>query len=242
MEKFGYLKDSENPFSLSIGDLMAALLLIFVLLLSSTLLSLQKEFEKKSNVAERYREVKENLYEELDKEFKDDLPKWNAVLDPKELSLRFKEPDVLFELNQTSLKPLFKKIIDDFFPRYIKVLTSPQFISTIEEIRIEGHTDSSGPTRGLDPLKDYFYNMALSQGRTRSVLEYSLNRIENEQIKSWVQKRLTANGLSSSKLIVDPLTGIEDRTASRRVEFKVRTNAEEQIQEILKYAGKSDLK
>ena len=44
-------EEPQNPFALSIGDLMAALLLIFILLLSSTLLRLQDEFENKSLIA-----------------------------------------------------------------------------------------------------------------------------------------------------------------------------------------------
>ena len=215
----------ENPFALSIGDLMAALLLIFVLLLTTTLLMLQEEFEKKSDVAERYTAVKENLYKQLLIEFKDDLKKWNAELDPKELSMRFKEPKVLFEYDKYTLREGFKDIIDNFFPRYIKVLTMPEFKDTIEEIRIEGHTDSDG---------GYFYNMKLSQDRTRSVLEYSLSVLQNDAKKDWVKKLLTANGLSSSKLIYDSNTKTENQGASRRVEFKVRTNAEKQIQEMLK--------
>jgi len=215
----------ENPFALSIGDLMAALLLIFVLLLTTTLLMLQEEFEKKSDVAERYTAVKENLYKQLLIEFKDDLKKWNAELDPKELSMRFKEPKVLFEYDKYTLREGFKDIIDNFFPRYIKVLTMSEFKDAIEEIRIEGHTDSDG---------GYFYNMKLSQDRTRSVLEYSLSVLQNDAKKDWVKKLLTANGLSSSKLIYDNDTKTENREASRRVEFKVRTNAEKQIQEMLK--------
>lgn len=236
-KKFLKTEESENPFALSIGDLMAALLLIFVLLLSSTLLKLQDEFENKSQVAERYTAVKENLYLELDKEFKEDLKKWNAIIDPNELSIRFKEPDVLFGKNESTIKPLFKQILDSFFPRYINVLTSQSFKDNIEEIRIEGHTDSDGPAKNSDPQSAYYFNMALSQDRTRSVLEYTLSKLSGIELRSWVQKRLTANGLSSSKPILDPNSKQEDKPASRRVEFKVRTNAEEQIKEILKYGN-----
>ncbi len=54
--------EDDNQFGLSIGDLMAALLLIFVLLLIGTMLKLQDEFESKSNVAERYKELQIDLY------------------------------------------------------------------------------------------------------------------------------------------------------------------------------------
>src|SRR5690606_35982840 len=218
-------EEPQNPFALSIGDLMAALLLIFILLLSSTLLRLQDEFENKTQIAERYTAIKEDIYNQLMIEFKEDLEKWNAYIDPDELIFRFKEPDILFGINQYKVKPEFETILKEFFPRYINVLSKPEFKENIEEIRIEGHTDNSG---------SYFHNMELSQNRTRSVLTYVLENTLDETIdKNWVQLKLTANGLSYSKPIADNETE-SGRALNRRVEFKIRTNAEKQIDEILK--------
>lgn len=218
-------EEPQNPFALSIGDLMAALLLIFILLLSSTLLRLQDEFENKTQIAERYTAIKEDIYNQLMIEFKEDLEKWNAYIDPDELIFRFKEPDILFGINQYKVKPEFETILKEFFPRYITVLSKPEFKENIEEIRIEGHTDNSG---------SYFHNMELSQNRTRSVLTYVLENTLDETIdKKWVQLNLTANGLSYSKPIADNETE-SGRALNRRVEFRIRTNAEKQIDEILK--------
>lgn len=218
-------EESQNPFALSIGDLMAALLLIFVLLLASTLLRLQDEFENKTQIAERYTAIKEDIYKDLMIEFKDDLEKWNAYIDPDELIFRFKEPDVLFEVNQYRLKPEFETILNEFFPRYVEVLSKPEFQENIEEIRIEGHTDNRGT---------YYHNMELSQHRTRSVLTYVLDSsLDDGQDKEWIQRNLTANGLSYSKPIADNETEL-GRNLNRRVEFRIRTNAEKQIDEILK--------
>lgn len=218
-------EEPQNPFALSIGDLMAALLLIFILLLSSTLLRLQDEFENKTQIAERYTAIKEDIYNQLMIEFKEDLEKWNAYIDPDELIFRFKEPDILFGINQYKVKPEFETILKEFFPRYITVLSKPEFKENIEEIRIEGHTDNSG---------SYFHNMELSQNRTRSVLTYVLENTLDETIdKNWVQLNLTANGLSYSKPIADNETE-SGRALNRRVEFRIRTNAEKQIDEILK--------
>lgn len=224
------IEEAENPFALSIGDLMAALLLIFILLLASTLLKLQDEFESKSQVAERYTAVKANLYKELMLEFKDDFKKWNAEIDKNSLAVRFKEPDVLFETDRYDLKTGFREILADFFPRYINVLQKPEFKGNIEEIRIEGHTDSRG---------NYYHNMELSQNRTRSVLEYVLEKtLTDNELKLWVQKLLTANGLSYSQPRFYENTKTENQSASRRVEFRIRTNAEKQIDEILQFSGK----
>lgn len=217
--------EPQNPFALSIGDLMAALLLIFILLLASTLLRLQDEFENKTQIAERYTAIKKDIYNDLMIEFKDDLEKWNAYIDPDELIFRFKEPDVLFEVNQYRLKPEFETILNEFFPRYVEVLSKPEFQENIEEIRIEGHTDNRG---------SYYHNMELSQHRTRSVLTYVLDSsLDDGQDKEWIQRNLTANGLSYSKPIADNETEL-GRNLNRRVEFRIRTNAEKQIDEILK--------
>jgi len=131
--------DDENQFSLSTGDLMAALLLIFMLLLIGTMLKLQEEFDSKSDIAERYKELQIELYNDLYTEFSADLESWDAEIDSN-LTIRFKEPDVLFDPGSDEIKNSFKIILSDFFPRYIKVLRSDKFIDHIEEVRIEGHT------------------------------------------------------------------------------------------------------
>jgi outer membrane protein OmpA-like peptidoglycan-associated protein len=227
----------ENPFGLSIGDLMAALLLIFVLLLASTLLRLQEEFDRQSNIAEEYSSIKAKLYEELVEEFRDDLKKWDADLDSVTLSIRFKEPKVLFGQGASNVKRQFEDILNNFFPRYIEILTRPDFRENIEEIRIEGHTNSDPPNWTSSPDFAYLYNMELSQDRTRNVLRYCLQTIHASPYLNWVKQNLTANGLSSSKPIHIKDTAIEDKLASRRVEFRIRTNAERKIEEILNKRG-----
>ncbi len=147
-------------------------------------------------------------------------------MDSVTLSIRFREPDVLFRVGSANVQERFQEILNSFFPRYVAVIRA--HADAIEEIRIEGHTSSEGPTGN-----PYYYNMALSQERTRNVLQYCLEGtgLRAEQ-KQWVQGLMTANGLSSSRLRLTT-QGTEDRIASRRVEFRVRTNAEIRIAEIL---------
>lgn len=224
--------EDDNQFSLSTGDLMAALLLIFVLLLIGTMLRLQEEFDSKSDIAERYKELQIELYNDLYDEFEKDLVKWDAEIDST-LTIRFKEPDVLFDAGSSNLKNSFSDILNDFFPRYIKVLQNQKYIDHIEEIRIEGHTSIEG-RYGMDEQEAYFYNMELSQDRTRSVLQYCLTLLDNDK-ELWTRKRATANGLSSVKPIAENETE-SGRKQNRRVEFRIKTDAEEQIREMLRYA------
>ena len=215
----GYEGKDENAFALSTGDLMAGLLFIFILLLMGALLQVQEKAEQDEEMVRRYDQIKTQLYTDLQDEFKEDLKVWRATIDSS-LCIRFQEPAMLFDNDKAELKPLFKNILNDFFPRYIKVLNRPKYKDNIVEIRIEGHTDSNG---------GYFHNMELSQNRTRSVLEYCFGLMTREQI-IWAKSLITANGLSSSQPIL--VHGVEDKSLSRRVEFRVRTNAEKQLEEI----------
>jgi outer membrane protein OmpA-like peptidoglycan-associated protein len=74
--------------------------------------------------------------------------------------------------------------------------------------------------------------MELSQGRTRSVLEYIYNLPSIEADRDWVRTYFAAVGFSSSRLILDEQQ-FEDQERSRRVTFRVITNAETQIMRIL---------
>lgn len=210
-----------NPFSQSTGDLMASLLFIFILLLSSLMLQVKKQEDGDREITNKYAKIKTQLYIDLEEEFKDSLKVWNAIIDSTELAVRFQEPSTLFDYNKADLKPRFTSILRDFFPRYMALLSKPQYRDNIEEIRIEGHTDSSG---------GYIYNMELSQDRTRTVLAFCLNQITRKDFE-WAKRAITANGLSSSHPIMCS-DGTEDASRSRRVEFKIRTNAEKQLEEI----------
>jgi outer membrane protein OmpA-like peptidoglycan-associated protein len=135
----------------------------------------------------------------------------------------------LFERGRATIRPQFADILADFFPRYVEVLKP--FRSSIEEIRIEGHTSSVwGRNSGSEEA--YFLNMELSQERTRSVLQYVLGLSDVVDERSWIQPLLTANGLSSSRLVLDE-NGVEDQDLSRRVEFRVRTTAKTEIVRII---------
>ncbi len=209
----------ENVFALSTGDLMAGLLFIFILLLMGTLLQIQERAEQDEAIVQKYDQIKTQLYIDLQDEFKDDLKVWRAEIDST-LCIRFQEPSMLFDNDQATLKANFQAILNDFYPRYIAILNKPEYRDNIEEIRIEGHTDSNG---------SYFHNMELSQDRTRAVLEYCLTLMNPNQV-DWAKNHITANGLSSSHPILR--NGVEDKDLSRRVEFRVRTNAEKQLENI----------
>ena len=231
--KIDELKNDQNDESqwLPISDLMSVLMMVFMLIAISYMVKVSEEKEKIEEVAITYQKLQNDLYEDLNEEFKADLEKWDAVIDKNSLSVRFKSPDILFSVGSSNLKKKFKTILSDFFPRFIKILHNDKYRNDVEEIRIEGHTSKYWREQTPED-KAYIYNMKLSQDRTRNVLEYVLSKEKNLQLIEWIRENVTANGLSSSKLILDE-NGEQNRKLSRRVEFGIKTNAERRIAKIL---------
>ena len=213
----------EQNFSLSISDLMSAMLFIFILLLSGTMLQLKEKEQKLAQVSESYEDVKQNIVIGLKSEFGSDFEKWGVEIVDSTLCVRFQKESTHFAWNSDELKDEFKDILKDFFLRYIGLVYDDKDIRKhIKEIRIEGHTSSEG---------EYFSNMDLSQRRAREVLEYCYDLIKDEGKLDWIEKKFTANGMSSSHPILNG-DGEEYLKKSRRVEFVIVTDAEVQMESI----------
>lgn len=222
--------EEEGAHWISVSDLMAALMMMFLLISIVFMVIVQKESERMRQVAEIYQDLRDKLYQDLLNEFEQDLPRWGAEL-TTDLILRFQDSGALFELGSAQLKPAFADILTDFFPRYLRVITHPDYKQDILEVRLEGHT-SADWTNAKTTSEAYIRNMRLSQARTRSSLEFILDLPEIQDQEVWLKTYLTANGLSSSQPILNP-DGNENAELSRRVEFRVRTDADSRIQAIL---------
>ena len=195
-----------------ISDLMAALMLIFMLIAVvyiRTVVDQQAVFKQECD----------KIYRELKTEFSKDFDVWQVNL-LEDLTIQFRNPEVLFLTGSDEIRPYFERILENFFPRYMESIS--EYKNDIKEIRIEGHTSSEyEAATGGDEA--YFLNMELSQERTRAILQYVLNLPEANSYVAWAKSHITANGLSSSKLIY--VNGKEDRNLSRRVEFRLLTNS-----------------
>lgn len=214
---------------IGISDLMSGLMMMFLFIAVAYMYYVQVERENIKEIAVAYKDTQVAIYNDLNNEFKDDLPRWNAAIERNTLEFTFNNPEVLFRSGSPELNAQFQAILPDFFPRYMKVLS--RYRGAIEEIRIEGHTSSDwGTLRGEQA---YFPNMALSQDRSRSVLQYALSQLTSEDDKEWVRSRFSAVGYSSSRRILDADTRAEDTARSRRVNFRVITNSELQIRTII---------
>ena len=197
------------------SDLMAALMLIFMFV---AIIFVRTVVDGEGV----HKEECAKMFRILATEFSGDFENWDVEL-LEDLTIRFRNPEILFAQGRDIVSPRFRDILEDFFPRYVEILRSKQFLDQIREVRIEGHTSSewngsSSPTQG------YFKNMELSQDRTRAILHLVLQSKIAREDSRWLRPLITANGLSSSKPILDR-RGNEDRRRSRRVEFRLMTTA-----------------
>jgi outer membrane protein OmpA-like peptidoglycan-associated protein len=238
-------KSVQEEHWIPLTDLMTGLMMLFMLVallfmiqvqaqakkIEADAKSAEQQATKVKKIASVYDEIRASIFQDLRSEFEKDLPTWDAEL-TRDLTIRFKAPEVLFDVGKDSLKKRFTDILDDFFPRYVRILTKDGYSSSVDEVRIEGHTSSVWNSQ-VSPDQAYFLNMELSQSRTRTVLRYVASLPGVAVKRPWLRTHLTANGLSSSRPIMRP-DGTENRDASQRVEFRIKTNADEKLEEILR--------
>lgn len=212
---FGLRTQETEEHWVSISDVMAGLMVIFLFIAISYMVNANRKTErltglrvKIENLLGAYKNLQAELSEDLQEEFEGSPTKrrlfrikWRGYLDKESLSIRFGKP---FTQGEATVPDAFKNVLRDFFPRYVAILTKHEYRDNIAEIRIEGHTSSEWL---LQVARDeaYINNMELSQNRARDVLRYVLHigHPEVVQNREWLKKKLTANGLSSSQLILD---------------------------------------
>lgn len=214
-------KHNDDNQWLPISDLMSGLMTLFLFIAISLVLQVRQ-------TAEKYKDTKQAIYQALMQEFEKDLNKMGADIDQKTLTFVFNSPDILFETGQSTIKPSYAHTLNNFFPRYMKVVD--KYKSYIQEVRIEGHTSSEW-TYGASMDTAYFENMRLSQERTRAVLHHVYHIHEVQKYRPWIKENLAAVGLSSAKTIKDS-QGTENKEQSKRVTFRIITNADEQLNQI----------
>jgi len=220
---------------MSISDMMSGLMLVFLFISISFMIQVQSDKDKMKDIAQSYKDTKVNLNEDLHSEFLEDMKKWDASI-TKDNTIVFHSPEVLFEVNKSAISEDFKAILDDFFPRYLKILISKKYKDNIQDMKVEGHT-SNDWISSISKEKIYLKNMQLSQKRAYMVLSYCYS-LDNDLVKQnrlWLEKYFRANGMAFAKLKYKDINStIVDQKSSRRVEFSVQMKTEDKIYEVLK--------
>ncbi|MBN2438943.1 MAG: OmpA family protein [Deltaproteobacteria bacterium] len=210
---------------LSISDLMAGVLIIFILF-----------FVLKINYEVRLQHLFENLYDMREKivtEMKRAFHSFEAVEIDENGTIRFfidytKDESQWFETGQAELTDTAKNLLQRFIPVYARLLY--HYREDIDKVIIEGHTDSQSFRGVSTEIDNYLRNLNLSQARAYNVSTYIYKNVQMEpEVLEFLKKKMTANGRSYSDLIVED--GAENQNKSRRVEFKFRLAIEKRYED-----------
>lgn len=224
---------------ISFSDIMTGLMVIFMFIAISYIVEVQNEQAQRDIIFEEFKATKDDLYAELEKEFKEDFKQWEVLLD-KDLSIKFTNPEVLFKSGSSEVESQFEEILNQFLPRYIDILLQPKYRDKISEIRIEGHTDRDPVSSSDIP---YIGNLELSQQRSTAVMDYfirsSYYNSLPEELRWWLLFHFTSNGLSYGRTLDDNKAytfkteePVND-ALSRRVEFRIVTTSEALVEKVL---------
>lgn len=226
-----------NSYWKSYSDMMAALLLMFILIMTLALAKAESaiteaqrnanEIKKKETEIEQLLGIKPQIVKEL----KEQLSEFEVDIDENTGDIMFKS-DILFDYNKYDLKSDGANFLGRFIPKYMSVILNEKYLPSIAEIIIEGHTDMTG---------SYEFNLKLSQARAMSVAQYIVGEKSNflsASQKSYVRKIITVSGKSSTNPVyTDSSKKTISPEKSRRVEIKFRLKNDETIQQLEELLG-----
>ena len=235
-------RNKENAFWQSYSDIMASLLMVFILIMTGAILQIMLKYEADmekldkaiataESIAEANREkaaelerivgIREEIIEALVKEFSNSDMEGKLTIDEQTGAVVF-DSNLLFDFNERTLKEEGKEFLKSFMPKYTKLLLSEKFKQYVAEIIIEGHSDL---------VCGYIYNMGVSMERAYRVADYTLKTTEifSQEELDVLRKYITVNGRSESEPVLGP-DGQPDADASRRVELQFRLKEDEMIE------------
>ena len=205
-------EDSNNIFWTTMSDLLLGLAIIFM-----TLFILAMSGFTQENVKIQQQQLAAS--KELAQNFKQN----QIDVDVDQLTGNVKISDIqLFEVGSYTLSDKGKKFLDKFVPIYINtIFNNPVIADNIENIIIQGHTDSQMFKDAKTPNEQFSKNMFLSLQRAYAVQDYMLKTKYNKNYDPKLRKLVIVEGRSLSEPVLND-SGKEDLDKSRRVELKLR--------------------
>lgn len=238
-----YTPEPPQDFWVSYSDMMAGLLMIFILMVIITINDyntkelLLEESKAQQEAAERgLKKLNQDIGEVLGVRAQL-LKRLKAQLDAAGVQVSFDdasgavrlEGNVLFEEGSARLSTEGKRQLDALMPVYFKALLEDEELSaSVDSITIEGHTNSnySGSRSEFDA---YLFNLNLSQDRAYAAMKYVVTSPASAQWKP--MRYLAANGYADTRP-VKMEDGTEDKTMSRRIEIRFRLKDEEALRRL----------
>lgn len=196
----GARDEGERPFWISFADMMTAMMVLFLLVVSVALLSVTKPR------AARDEDIKK-LCESVEKTSKNypgvTVDCLNNVIDFGDRAR--------FDFDHFDLKPDQERLLRAYVPEVLKIATNPLGRKWLKRVNVEGYTDNTG---------SYLHNLNLSLQRSQAVLcallseplanELPLSAADRDDI----ERLFVVGGYSSNSAKATP-------EASRRIELRL---------------------
>jgi len=203
--KKGSKDEAEKPFWISYADLMTSLMVLFLVVMSVTLLAVTKKLDESTNPGkERDEDIKTCLSHV--KETEGD----GIIVDEANHLINF-GTQALFKFRDYSIPPDTATRLRAFTRRLLDKAHEPECKKWLKRVEVEGYTDRTG---------DYLYNLNLSLNRSHRVMcvllsdpladPNALTLQEQEEIR----KLFLVGGYSSN-------SSKETDIDSRRIEFQL---------------------
>ncbi len=210
--------NEENIFWITMSDLLLGLMIIFLILFIMSMVGFSQ-----AKVAEQsaQTEMAEKLAKKLvNNKIDVNIDKMSGQVEISDLEL--------FDIGSAKLSAKGKAYLDKFFPIYIDTIFSNSELSDkVENLIIEGHTDSQ-MFKGLNSADEqYTKNLELSSMRATEVANYVFKTNYNKKYSKKLHKVLIVEGKSNTEPILT--NGKEDFNKSRRVELEIRMKAGENV-------------
>ncbi len=247
------LRSSEDPsdqaFWLSYSDLMAGLLMVFIVLLVAALVQFR------SGILSEVKDVRDargELVAELERRLSH-LRERRVVVDSSG-TISF-GGDALFDQGSAVLRGQARALVVEVADTLSGLLMDRRYSDLIGYVVIEGHTNAVGLRPGESEQATYAYNLDLSQKRALAVMQTWLET-SPAQIGQTLQQLVSANGRSFVDFVRrEPGPGeepcarhpeeslrtfagrCEDGTLSRRIEIQFRWRDAELLSRIEERMG-----
>ena len=199
--------EGEKPFWISFADLMTALMVLFLLVMSVALLAVTRTISERERLESERRDAVQNLLRRID----DAAARQPGVhVDRNRAVIDFGDR-ARFDTSSHTLRPEQERLIRAFVPEVLAIARDEAGRRWLKRIVVEGFTDRRG---------SYLYNLNLSLQRSQRVLcalmtppaagERAMSRSELEEIR----RLFLVGGYSSN-------SARESLDASRRIELRL---------------------
>jgi chemotaxis protein MotB len=210
-------REETTNFWVSYSDLMAAVLLVFALLLVVSMMHYSDFISDQTDLMRQFAKIEKRIINNVSQSVVGE----NVSINPETGALQI-HAGILFSEGSYNLSAEGKQRLKEVFQNYISVVLDPEFKDYVKSIEIEGHTNSNGT---------YLYNLELSQQRALAVLNELFAQNKDADARTELQSMVVASGRSFSQLIRDE-NGVEDKVRSRRIEIKFRLKEDEMFRQI----------